>query len=296
MSAEAARDVIAGLAEELATAPSKQLLTAVHEALIRVAAADQPVPADLLAVATRAIAGVEPGIVEPMPTRVRIVLRLLQAGFAGAAALVLADNAIGVVTTEFTAATSSGAPRTAWKLPILTVVESGRVYADLPGFRDPRFAAPDECYDISAAIRLRLHLDEVLPADRLLLAGWAALDIVSTAADEQVTVIAANGESEVRWPGVRRRRADLVAGTGEGLHRRAWAGWAATVDVSDLGTTGGAWGLSVELDHDGVVRRHAIGDSVSELAAAAVGQVLRGTSPRVRLDARKPGWTLLVTP
>jgi len=299
ISADEARVAIEGLAAELATAPSKEQLAAVHEALMQAVAVDDSLAGPVVAAAAEALAGVDPelvgGLIDTLPTRSRVALRLLRAGSSEAAALVLADNATGVVTTPFQAATSSGAPRTGWRLPLLTVIDAGRIFADLPGFRDPRFGAPDECFDISTAVKLRAHLDDAIPGRRLALGGWAAIDIVRSHPGETVRVVAAKGGRELAWPAVRHRRADLVSGTGEGLHRRAWAGWSAELDHAPLGEDNGTWTLSLEVEHDGLQRRTRLGTSVGELAARAAGGLWRPDRPKIRVDARKGGWALVVS-
>jgi len=209
--------------------------------------------------------------------------------------MLLADNATGVVDEPFRSATSSGAARTSPRLPLLSMIEGDQVFADLPGFRDPRFGAPDGCFDISAAIRVRAHIDDAVVSGSLAIAGWAALDIVHTSPDESVTVVAVDGDRECRWPAQRHRRPDLVTGTGEGLRRRAWAGWSAQVKPADLGEQHSVWTLSLEVAHDGLIRRTRLGTSVGELAARVAGRVLVSGHPKVRLDARKAGWVLAVS-
>ncbi len=299
ISADEADAAIAELAPDLAATPTKDQLSALHDVLIQCAAQEDGIPDSVLCTAGTALAAGDPeivdGLIEGLPTRPRVALRLVRAGLTGAAALTLVDNATGVVTVPFHAATSSGAARTGWRLPLLTVIESGRIFADLPGFRDPRFGAPDDCYDIGAAVKLRAHLDDAVIGRRLALAGWAAIDIVRSRQDETVRVVAAKGERELSWPARRHRRADLVSGTGEGLHRRAWAGWSVRLDSAPFSGDKGAWALSLEVEHDGLSRRTRMGTSVGELAARAAGGVWRAERPTIRIDARKGGWVLVVS-
>lgn len=295
MSGPAAAAELDALASTGPADVPRQWLADLHAVLIRAVAADDDLPEELLRRAGELAGPVDADVVESLPNRARIALRLLRSGAWAPARLVLADNAVGVVDAAFAASTSSGAVRTGWRLPVLTVIESGTVYADLPGFRDPRFGVPDACYDISAAIRLRVHVDEAIVGARLRFAGWAALDVLRSAEGESVRVVASHADDEVGWPATRHRRGDLVGGLGEGLRRRVWAGWSASVDAEALVHRSGAWTLELELDHDGVVRRTRLGTSVGELAARLVGQTLRSGSPRVRLDARKGGWAFIVT-
>jgi hypothetical protein len=298
---------VEALAPTIAASPSRDVLTRLHDTLIQAAAAcEGQLPDRVLALAAGAVETLDPAVVETLPTRPRVALRLLRAGRRSAAALVLADNATGVVSAPFRAATSSGAPRTDWRLPILPLIEDGRIFADLPGFRDPRFEAEDECYDITAAVRLRAHLDHARISgrgsrlrarygSRLELAGWAAIDVVRSGPDERVRVVAVREGREESWPAMRHRRADLVTGTGEGLQRRAWAGWSAELNTATLGTKASSWTLWVEVDHVGLVRRTRLGTSLSELAARFAGEVWRPAHPMVRIEARKGGWVLAVS-
>lgn len=295
LTAEEAAERLGGLGADVAAEPSRALLLDLHEVLIRTAVTDDGVPEKSLVTTTEIVAGLDPALIESLPTRPRVVFRLLRAGAADAARLLLVDNATGVVDETFNAATSSGAARTSPRLPLLSVIDGDRVFADLPGFRDPRFNVADDCFDISAAVRLKAHVDDAVVSQTLELAGWAAIDIVHTCADEVVTVVAVDGDRECRWPAQRHRRADLVTGTGEGLRRRAWAGWSAQLRPADLGDQHSVWTLWLEIAHDGLVRRTRLGTSVGELAARVAGRVLASGPPKVRLEARKAGWQLAVS-
>lgn len=270
--------------------PSKSDLEAMYAALLGATAECERAPHALLATATSIAAAADPSVVDAMPPRVRVAVRLLRAAAADAAWSVLVDSATGVVPRSFRLGTSSGAARTEWVLPLLTTVEPPHVYADLPGFRDPRYGVPDSAYDVSDAVRLRCQVDEVICEPGLTLSGWAALDLLHTGPDEQVAVIAVRGDDQVSWPAVRRRRADLVGGSRETLRRRAWAGWSAEVAPKAL-PSGGEWALWLEVSHAGLSRRARLGRGVSELAAAVVGAVVCDR-PRTELVGAVGGWSL----
>ena len=233
-----------------------------------------------------------PAVVESLPTRARVVMRLLREGFVDPAWLVLIDSATGVVDREFRATTSSGAARANWPLPILTSFEAPHVYAQLPGFRDPRYGAPDALYEIGAAMKLKCHVDDVVPGRRPVFAGWAALDVVDTEPDESVVLIARHEGVEVRWRGARHRRADQVGGARETLRRRAWSGWSAEISPADL-TAAGRWTLWLEIGQQGLSRRVRIGRSASEIAARTVGSPL-SQRPPVSLVQGDGGWSVSV--
>jgi hypothetical protein len=179
---------------------------------------------------------------------------------------------------------------------LLTTIEAGTVFAELPGFRDPRYAAPDDCYDLTAAIRLTSHLDELMVGDTgVTLGGWAALDILTAGEHERVSVVLTASDRETRFEGRRVRRVDLVSGRGEALTRRAWAGFAVVVDLAAAaGLSAGEWALWIELDHAGVVVRQPIGRHVSALATAAARAEITAGSTRIRWDTSEKQWALVV--
>lgn len=262
-----------------------------YDALLAATADDDAPPTALLADARQAARAAEIDAVDALPHRARVVMRLLREGAEEVAWLVLVDNATGVVGRRFSAATSSGAERVDWPLPLLTKVEPPRVYADLPGFRDPRFDVPDAAYELGDAIKLRCHIDEVRPGPRPVLAGWAALDVLTTEPDDAVSVVAAHAGGEISWSGVRHRRADLVGGSRDLLRRRAWAGWSAELDPVALPSDGSDCELWLELTQAGLTRRARLGRPAGELALRLVGQQVC-ERPRTQLVGGPGGWSL----
>jgi hypothetical protein len=273
------------------TAPTNGDIEAAYDALLGATSEAELVPFPLLATGIGLASAADGSVVESLPPRARVVLRLLRSGAAEAAWAVLIDNATGVVPRTFRAGTSSGAERTEWVLPLLTAIEPPHIYADLPGFRDPRYAVPDAAYEIGDAIRLRSQVDEVVAGPRPLLSGWAALDLLQTRSDEAVAIIASRDDAEVQWAGVRHRRPDLVGGSRDTLHRRAWAGWSVELDPTMLAVDGGQWTLSLAVTHSGVMRRIRLGRSVAALAARAVGTDICDR-PRTQLVDSAGGWSL----
>lgn len=174
---------------------------------MRAAPAVRQPPIAALAAAADLLGELPSRVEDALPPRPRTVFRLLRVGALDAAWLVLVDNATGLVEEPFKASTSSGAIRTAWRLPLITRIEPPKIFADLPGFRDPRFNPPDDCYDITTSVRLRHQLDEICIANGVAtLGGWARLRSLATRPQEQVRLIAANGDAEVSVRGRRRRR------------------------------------------------------------------------------------------
>jgi hypothetical protein len=269
----------------------KTALLRLHDILRAASGSAEAEPAALLRQAAELVADAERDVVESLSPRARVVMRMLRAGAVTPAWLVIVDNATGAVRRAFRGSTSSGADRAEWSLPLLTTVEPPSIYAELPGFRDPRFGLGDELFEIGAAVKLRCHVDEVAPGKHPMLSGWAALDHVTSDPAELVALVAVQDGREVRWPGVRVRRADLVGGNRETIRRRAWAGWAVECRPEELAEPTGRWSLSIEVTHRGLVRRSRVGKSVGELAMSVVGRPF-SEKPVSRLLAGPGGWVI----
>jgi hypothetical protein len=266
-----------------------------HELLMR-STARSPEPPDALTAVAAVVATVSAQAVDALAPRPRTALRLLRAGAAAAAWQVLTENAVGVVAEDFHDSTATGAARTSWRLPVPTRIEPPAVYAELPGFRDPRFNAPDECYDISGAIGLKAQLDEiVIDGARLTLGGWAALDVLAASVTETVRVVLSAGPVEIVTTGRRVRRPDLVTGKGEALVRRAWAGWSCVVELNQPRLVDGNWSLFVEVDHDGIVRRAPIGRRPGDVAVTAAAATVQYRDRRVQWKTDGQPWQLIVS-
>jgi hypothetical protein len=271
-------------------------LRELHQVLMRATPLSSGPPMSALAAASDVVAAADAAAVDALAPRPRTVFRLLRHGAFGAAWEVLLDNATGVVEEPFHAATATGAARTAWRLPLLTRIEAPMVFADLPGFRDPRYDAPDDCYDITSAVSMRQSLDEIrIEATEVTFGGWAALDTLVTGPNEQVRLVTTIGDVEIAVEARRVRRPDLVSGAEHEPPRRAWAGWSASLDAQDPRLIAGSWALSVEIEHDGIVRRSPVGATVGDLArATARGQVQLG-SRTLRWETSARQWHLVVT-
>jgi hypothetical protein len=231
---------------------------ALHDALVRAASTSTEPPTASLQVAAGLLTDEVADKVSRTPPRERVALRLLANEMYGAAWQVLRDTA------------AAGAK----KPPLVTVIESPRVFADLPGFRDPRVNAAEGCYDITDAVTLAVRLDEVwLDGDVIQLGGSATPNPLATDSTDQVRLVLTWESSRVVIDGHRRRRPDLVKGTGAALTRRAWAGWSAAIPLSDPGLRGAGWALSLEIEHRGIVREAPIGRDVSASAAVVAAGI-----------------------
>jgi hypothetical protein len=290
-------DIQAGLRSEPPPDQTATLraLRALHDVLMRATADAVDPPVTCLDAAASLAADLPDELTDSLGPRQRTVYRLLRAEKWTAAWQVLADNAVGVVEQVFDASTATGQPRSAERLPLLTRIEPPVVFAELPGFRDPRYDAPDACYDISESVRLKHQLDEIdVTGSVMTLGGWAAFDLLTTDAREVVRLVLSQGDDMVTVVGRRLRRADLVSGRGEALRRRAWAGWAAGIDVADPRLRPGSWALSIELEHDGLIARASLGPKTSELAAAAAAARLTVGSHVVTWDTDHRRWRLVI--
>jgi hypothetical protein len=270
-----------------------RMLRDLHLVLARATPSGPTAPVDCLRAAASLADQVNDDIVNALAVRTRTVFRLLRLSAWAAAWELLAENAVGLVEHEFSASTATGAARTSWRLPLLTRIEGPTVFAELPGFRDPRFDVPDACYDITTSIVLSHQVDELLlDRDVLTLGGWAALDILTAEHTEVVTLIAARDDREIATVGRRVRRADLVKGRGEALTRRAWAGWSARLDLTDPQLRTGSWALSLQLDHRGVSRRTPLGPASGELALAAASASGQGAGRGFTVKTVDGRWRL----
>jgi hypothetical protein len=202
----------------------------VHDALLQATATHHAAPHDLLGEVGEALAGDD----RRLPPRARVALRLMRAGALEPAWLVLQDNAVGFVERTLRAGTMAGGRPTSPKLPLTTWIEPPNVYAWLPGFRDPRWSAPDAAYDVTDLVTASVRLDEMWwDGYVLVLAGLATLrHLTATPDDEVVLVLRDDAGGEVVVQAARHRRPDLVKGTGADLTRVAWAGWSTRVDLT----------------------------------------------------------------
>jgi hypothetical protein len=274
----------------------RALLRDLHDLLMAAAPGLTDPPHRALLLVADTLRAAPPDAVMALVTRRRVVMRLLRSGAVEAAWEVLLDNA---------AAADVSVPRSR-RLPLVTRVEGARAFADLAGFRDPRYAAPDDCYEITNRLRLGYELEELeVSGATVTIGGWAALDQLGTGPEEQVRLLlarsaaaatAAAGEGDgdgLTIVGTRHRRSDLWTGPGEAGRLRIWAGWSAAIDLLDPRLSDGSWWLSLELRHAGMVRRVPIGgEETSELAAALAGEPTHVNGRTLRWRTDGPQWSI----
>jgi hypothetical protein len=182
---------------------------------------------------------------------------------------------------------------TSARLPLATRVEPPEVYAWLPGFRDPRYGAPDAAYAVSDLVKASVRLDEAWWDGTVLeLGGRATLRLLPTAPDDEVTVVLVRDERQHEDVAARRvRRPDLVRGSGAELTEPAWSGFAARLDVATVPR--GVWSLRLRVSQQGITREVRLGRSRLDAVAATTRT---GGGRRAELRAGAAGTTLVVGP
>lgn len=272
-----------------------ELLRVLHGHLMRATRRAGEAPVDILELAAEVARAAPPAATDSLRARARVVYRLLRADSVAAAWEVLIDNATGVVDEDFGASRATRAVRSAPRLPLLTRVEAGTVYADLPGFRDPRYGAPDACYDITDLAELKAQLDEIeIGRSAIAFGGWAAYDVLTASTEERVELVLTGVNTRIALPCRRVHRVDMVAGHNEVLRRRAWAGWATELELHDPRLHAGEWLLSVAVDHEGLVGRSPIGRYVSDVARAVAASAQEVDGLHVGWNILRPQWALVL--
>lgn len=255
---------------------------------------DLPAP-ELSELGAAISAQVPDGAEAGLAPRDRVLVALLRYGRIEPAWTLAHENGTGTVQRPTTFSTWSGGTRSSTRLPLVTLVEGTHAYAWLPGFRDPRWAVPDEVYALTDEIEVRSQLDEVRVLPNVVrLSGWGYLThLVARDEDSVAIVLHCADQSPIHLQGQRRRWPDLVKGTGPDLTRLAWAGW--TVDLDPRIVPNGEWHVDLEIGHGELRRTAALGGRRGPLAEASMlrtphelhARVLRfGAAPKGSLKLR----------
>lgn len=253
----------------------RSILMRLHGEVMRAAAdvdGTKPQELDRLAAAVRDV--VPAGPENKLPVRERVFVRLLRSGAVEPAWTLAGDDAAGVVPTSRAGLKwAGGAERNSVVLPLSTVVEEGRAFAWLPGFRDPRWRLPDSVYDVTADARLRVVLEQLsLEGGRLMLGGSAHFEVLTTRADDEVTVVLRGpGGRMHRVRAERARTPEFVTSSGPELTRLAWSGWHAVVDLTALRQMPGRWSVRLELTQAGLRRSAPLGPDRGPFARTVDG-------------------------
>ncbi|MGK5729553.1 glycosyltransferase family 2 protein [Streptomyces sp. URMC 124] len=183
----------------------------------------------------------------------------------------------GITTLAATAAT----------LPDLQI-EDGRVYALHPYFRDSTLNIPDDCYDITAELRVRHRVDSAeINAAGLRLTGHAYIHRIATHDVTTELVLRKRGtDTEHRLPVHHTPTPGLGAEEDGGLHEYDTAGFDATIDLASL--TAGLWDLSLAVGAQGIVKEARLGSSRAESVTAATTTLVTDAGTAVALFTTKP--------
>ena len=182
--------------------------------------------------------------------RVRVFVRLLRRDAFEPAWTLATDNASGVVHATSAVSTWAGPGHARTQLALPTFVEDGAVFAWLPGFRDPRWAVPDEVF-ISARTS-RCVAGSTAPVRRRAahLAGSAWLTRLSARPEDTVELVLFDGADRIQIGA-----ADADAGTGGG--QRAGAdpagvgGVVGGLVLAPVAARSADWRVRIEVDQDG---------------------------------------------
>lgn len=288
MGSAALTDVVTGLAESLAAVPDSagkaRELATLYDVLVTDGGVHDEPPTALLAAIRQALESTEPEAWDSLNSRARTAYRLIVAG---------ADLAAWDLLTEATRLARDGVERIE---PAYVFIDGARVFAWLPGFRDPRFDAPDDCYELTDDVKLRVRVDEAgLDANALTLAGTAYLSRgVRTGPDEQISVVLhRDGMPDVVVDGTRHRRPDLVSGNGIELTRRAWSGWSVSVSLAALPSGSGRWRISLAIAHGELHRGAAVGTGATALVRSVNQLGVRRRRTAWRVDTSESPWALV---
>lgn len=253
----------AELADDERSKALRKVVRHVHLEVMRATGDDGNAPVDDLRAVATALRTALPGSIEDeLSPRERIFIRLLRRDAFEPAWTLAGDNASGVVARGTGGTSMWGGPTMArTQLALPTFVEGDAVHAWLPGFRDPRWAIPDDVFDLHADVTLAARLDRVrFDRDQLHLSGTAQLTWLEARPDDTVEIVLNEAEgTRIRVPATRTRTPEYVEDVGPGLTRTAWTGWRVAVDLDALAQQPGNWRVRLEVAQDGVRRGDPVG-------------------------------------
>lgn len=240
---------------------------------------EQPVLAELAELAAVVREHVPQHAESKLAPRLRIFVALLRRDALEPAWTLAHDNASGVLRPTRAPSMWAGGSYVKSRSPLTTVIEDGRVYAWLPGFRDPRWHVPDDVYDIGTDVVLRSRLDLALTDDdALTLSGFGHLSWLDASEHDTVTIRFTNpGAASHTARATRARRPDLVKPSGPDLTRLAWSGFTARTPLAPLAAVPGSWQVRIEVEQRGATRRGVLGRKRGSLASTELLAPVRET-------------------
>ncbi|MFD0556129.1 glycosyltransferase [Stackebrandtia endophytica] len=159
--------------------------------------------------------------------------------------------------------------------PRRAIVEDGRVYADLPLFRDPESGVPDAYYELTQRLPVKHRLNRAdWDGNRLRLSGYAFISHVDTT-DQRVSIVLRerNIGYEYRIPTHSHDTSPLSDEFNDGLYDYSQAGFDVEIDLAQIDPAApeatswladGKWDVLVEVNASGVVRQRRLGSSHDE--------------------------------
>ncbi|WP_367140114.1 MULTISPECIES: glycosyltransferase family 2 protein [Streptomyces] len=176
---------------------------------------------------------------------------------------------------------------TAVTLPDIQV-ESGRVYALYPYFRDSTLNIPDKCYDLAGELRARHRIDSAkINATGLRLTGHAYIHRISTHDVTTHLILRKRGtEVERRLAVHHTPTPSQLVDDENGLHEYDMAGYDVTIDFALL--TAGLWDISLAVGAQGVVKEVRLGSSRAESVTTGTTMLVTDAGTAVALYTTKP--------
>ncbi|RLU83645.1 glycosyl transferase [Streptomyces griseocarneus] len=168
------------------------------------------------------------------------------------------------------------------------LVEDGRVHALYPYFRDSTLGIPDDCYDITAELRVRHRVESAeINATGLRLAGHAYIHRIATTDVSTELVLRRRGsDEERRLPVHHIPTPGLGADEDGGRHDYGTAGFDVTVDLAPLAA--GLWDISLAVGAQGVTKEARLGSSRAESVTDATTVLVTAQGVAVALYTTKP--------
>ncbi|GAA0468615.1 glycosyltransferase family 2 protein [Streptomyces stramineus] len=167
-------------------------------------------------------------------------------------------------------------------------VEDGHAYALYPHFRDSTLNIPDDCYDITAELRVRHRVESAeINAAGLRLTGHAYIHRISTDDVTTELILRKRGtDTEHRLPVHHTPTPGLGADEDSGRHDYGMAGYDVTVDLAPL--TAGLWDLSLAVGAQGIAKEARLGSSRADSVTTATTTLVTNEGAVVALYTTKP--------
>jgi len=173
-------------------------------------------------------------------------------------------------------------------------VDGKRAFAELPYFRDPALAVPDECFEITRRLNAHCHVDSIVRSGQAVtITGYAYVDMIETVGMQVMATLRRRGGGvEYIVPATLTAREGI--GTEEWNRRlpRENAGFEVRLDPSTAANEEplppGSWDLGIRVISEGITRDVAFG-SVSCASVEGASEIANLFLRQVDADAVAPG-------